>query len=186
MMKAEMIQNVRATVGRIFLSPQYQEKVKTYNDSIEMVYQMVNSSYTDYHWIMTMKQVKPAGDPPSADTFYFNCFDCFTTVDPSGQYLFLIAGVLRGLTPNTNYVEQMAFRSEMKLYGTAQDMANGIFNGYCLAGIEAVSMYEDLEDIFPLEWNGVSKRTDDPDGQFTIRFWSYEEDCRLYFTENAV
>jgi hypothetical protein len=165
-----MIQNVHTTVDRIFQSPQYRN-VKNYNDSIQLIYSMVNNSYTDYHWIMTSKQYQPQYSS-SADSYYFNCFNCFTTIEPTGQYYYLIAGVPQGVTPNTNYLSQKAFWEASNRYPSAKDLANSIFNGFCLAGIEALSMYEDLEDIYPIEWNGVSERTNDP-GTMTIRFWSY-------------
>ena len=51
-----MIQNVETTVERIFASPVYGNfNIQTYNDSIQLIYKMINNSYTDYHWIMTMK-----------------------------------------------------------------------------------------------------------------------------------
>jgi hypothetical protein len=43
-------------------------------------------------------------------------------------------------------------------------------------------MREDLADIYPIEWNGVSERTND-EGSFTIRFWSFQEDCDLYYRD---
>ena len=66
-------------------------------------------------------------------------------------------------------------------FNSAQKLASYIYNGFCLAGMQAISMYEDLVNIFPLEWNGVSERTNDP-GTYTIRFWSYQEDCVQYYT----
>lgn len=131
---------------------------------------------------MTVKQVSPP-QPTSADTYYYNCIDCFSSVGPSGEYEFLIAGVPKGSTPNTKYLQQKAFFTASNKYPSARELANYIFNGFCLAGIVAVSMYEDLADIYPIEWNGVSERTNDP-GTITIRFWSYEEDCALYFTDS--
>ena len=88
----------------------------------------------------------------------------------------MIAGVPRGSTPNTYYTEQTIFRTISNRFNEAKDLANYAFNGFCLAGVIAVSVYEDLEDIYPIEWNGVSERTND-EGTMTIRFWSYEEDC---------
>jgi len=131
---------------------------------------------------MTVKQAKPI-QATNADTYYYNCFNCFSTVDPTGNYDFLIAGVPADSTPNTSYLSQKVFFTESNRYSSAKDMANKIYNGFCLAGIEAISMNEDLEDIYPIEWNGVSERTNDP-GTFTIRFWSFQEDCHLYFTDD--
>ena len=79
MMQNQMIQNVETTVGRIFQSPQYNQ-VQTYNDSIQLIYKMINNSYTDYHWIMTMKQLYPQ-PATTSDSFYYNCFNCFVTSD---------------------------------------------------------------------------------------------------------
>ena len=36
----------------------------------------------------------------------------------------------------------------------------------------------------PIEWNGISERTND-EGTMRIRFWSYQEDCDLYYTDGA-
>jgi hypothetical protein len=182
LMKDQAINNAQTTVSRIFNTPQYQS-TKTYNQSLWNVYQTVNSTYTDYHWIMMMKMAKPP-QPSTANSYYFNCFNCFSVVDPSNDYEFLIAGVPTGSTPNTKYLQQKAFFTESNKYPYAKDLANSIFNGFCLAGIQAISMYEDLADIYPTEWNGVSERTNDP-GTITIRFWSYQEDCALYFTEES-
>lgn len=73
---------MHATVNRVFNSPQY-ANVKNYNDSIEMIYNAVNNSYTDYHWLMTVKQARPKTES-SSKTYYYNCKDCFTILDPKG------------------------------------------------------------------------------------------------------
>ena len=73
---------MHATVNRVFNSPQY-ANVKNYNDSIEMIYNAVNNSYTDYHWLMTVKQARPTTES-SSKTYYYNCKDCFTILDPKG------------------------------------------------------------------------------------------------------
>ena len=136
---------------------------------------MINNSYTDFHWIMALKMNKPP-QPTNATTYYYNCFDCFQTRPQGGNYDFLIAGVPQGSTPNTAYVAQEAFFTASNAFDTAKQLSTSIFNGFCLAGIEAVSVREDLVNIYPIEWNGVSERTNDP-GTYTIRFWSYQEDC---------
>jgi hypothetical protein len=180
-MQQEMIQNVHISVDRIFNTPQYRTTVKTANDSIQLIYRSINSTYTDFHWIATMKQAQPI-NPTNADTYYYNCRDCFATRAPGSNYEFLISGVPVGSTPNTAYVQQKAFFTVSNKFNSAKQLANYIYNGFCLAGIEAISMYEDLANIFPIEWQGVSERTND-EGTFTIRFWSYQEDCALYYTE---
>ena len=141
---------------------------------------MVNNSYTDYHWIMTAKMANPP-QPTNASTYYYNCLDCFQTRSEDGNYDFLVAGVPHNSTPNTAYVEQQVFFTVSNAFNSAQKLASYIYNGFCLAGMQAISMYEDLVNIFPLEWNGVSERTNDP-GTYTIRFWSYQEDCVQYYT----
>lgn len=180
-MKSQIIENVHVTVDRIFNAPQYQQEVKNYNDSIQLIYKIVNASYTDFIWMMSVKMAVPTLST-SADSYYFNCFNCFSTIDPSGQYEFLIAGVPRGVTPNTAYLSQQAFFTASNYAPSAKAVANYIFNGFCLQGIQAISMYEDLENIYPIEWNGVSERTND-EGTLTIRFWSYQEDCPFYVKE---
>lgn len=90
----------------------------------------------------------------------------------------------RGSTPNTAYLQQKAFFTVSNKFASARELANYIYNGFCLAGIQAVSVYENLVDIYPIEWNGVSERTND-EGTITIRFWSYQEDCDLYYTDAA-
>lgn len=148
-----------------------------------MIYTMINNSYTDYHWLMTVKYAQ-APQPSSADTYYYNCFDCFSTRATGGAYEFLIAGVPTGSTPNTAYIEQRAFFTVSNKYDSARQLSNYIFNGFCLAGIEVISVYEDLEDIYPIEWNGVSERANDA-GTISIRFWSYQEDCEYYYTRTS-
>ena len=70
-MQQEMISNVHISVDRILDSPQYL-KAKNYNESLWVVYNMINTSYTDYHWIMTVKMFNPKLTDTS-ETFYYNC-----------------------------------------------------------------------------------------------------------------
>jgi hypothetical protein len=169
-----MIKNVQVSVDRLFDSPEYL-KAKNYNESLWYIYNMINSSYTDYHWIMTVKIF----DPNLTDTselYYFNCDTCFTQVDLKKNLEYMVAGVPANATPNTNYLYKRAFFTEMNRYDNAKEIANKVFNGFCLSGIQVISMFEDLANIYPSEWNGVSERTNDP-GTFTMRFWSIKEDC---------
>lgn len=169
-----MIENVETTVERIFASPAY-ANVKNYNDSIQLIYKMINNSFTDYHWIMTMKQLKPK-PASTSDSYYYNCFNCFTSSDLGKQYEYMVAGVPKGTTPNTDYLTRRAYFTEMNNYSTARDIANQVFNGFCLEGVQTVATNEDLANIYPLEWNGVSERSNDP-GTFIMRFWSIKEEC---------
>lgn len=73
-----------------------------------MIYNAVNNSYTDYHWLMTVKQARPKTES-SSKTYYYNCKDCFSILDPKGQYDFLIAGIPRGSTYNETYISQRIF-----------------------------------------------------------------------------
>jgi hypothetical protein len=136
---------------------------------------MINNSYTDFHWIMTVKMFN-ASLTDNSNTFYFNCDTCFTSVDLSRGYEYMIAGVPIASTPNTQYLTKKAYFTEMNRWDNAEDIANSVFNGFCLSGVQVISMYEDLANIYPVEWNGVSERTNDP-GTYTMRFWSIKEDC---------
>lgn len=180
LMVDQMINNAQTTATRVFNTPAYFQS-KTYNESLWIVYNTINNTYKDYHWVMTMKLANPP-KPTYSTTYYYNCIDCFSITGPNNLYQYLISGVPRNSTPNAKYLQQKAFFTVSNKFNSAKDLANYIYNGFCLAGIEAVSMYEDLADIYPTEWNGVSERTND-EGTFTIRFWSYQEDCELYFTD---
>ncbi len=92
LMQDQMITNVQTTVNRIFMSPSYLNIQKTANQSLQLVYQMINNSYTDYHWIMSLKMNQPP-QPTNATTYYYNCFDCFQTRPRGGKYNYLVAGV---------------------------------------------------------------------------------------------
>lgn len=134
-----MIQNVHVSVDRIFASPQYL-KTKNYNESLWHVYRMINNSYTDFHWVMTVKNFT-AKEATTSDTFYYNCVNCFTTVDRKRGYEFFIAGIPIDATPNTAYISTRAYFDEMNRYDNARDIANKVFNGFCLSGVVAVSMF---------------------------------------------
>ena len=136
---------------------------------------MINNSFTDYHWIMTLKQLNPI-PASTSDSFYYNCFNCFTTSDIQNQFEYMVAGVPKGSTPNTAYLTNRAYFNEMNNYNNSRDIANQVFNGFCLEGVQAVATTEDLANIYPLEWNGVSERSNDP-GTFIMRFWSIAEEC---------
>jgi len=169
-----MLSNVHVSIDRILDSPQYL-RARDYNESLWTVYTMINTSYTDFHWIMTVKMFKP-NLTDTSETFYYNCEGCFTVVDLNKNLEYMIAGVPISSTPNTNYLTKKAYFTEMNRYDNAKDIANKVFNGFCLSGVQVVNMYEDLANIYPKEWNGVSERTNDP-GTFTMRFWSIKEEC---------
>jgi hypothetical protein len=129
-MQHQMISNVHISVDRILESPQYL-KAKNYNESLWVIYNMINNSFTDYHWIMTVKMFN-SNLTDTSETFYYNCEGCFTVVDLRKNLEYMIAGVPISSIPNTNYLQKRAYFNEMNRYNSAKDIANKVYNGFCL------------------------------------------------------
>jgi len=47
----------------------------------------------------------------------------------------MVAGVAKGSTPNTDYLTRRAYFDEMNNYNNSRDIANQVFNGFCLEGV---------------------------------------------------